>query len=329
MKPVPIYEQNYVIPNRDVDFKKRLRLGTLFGYIQDISSMHSENIGTGVAHLANDLGVAWVLMRMRVDILRSPMLYEEIKLTTWPQPAGKSLYDRDFTVVAADGETIVRGSSIWILMDLEKREFVREHILDYTYVDFPTERALSEKLGRIRMPEGAQPIFDREVRYTDIDYNGHMNNAKDIDVVMDCIGMDTLRNYEPTSIEVNYSNETRPGDVFTVYKDDSGLQGDGETAESVGAGRALHDGNDDGATEPVGGNDGVGSEATESAGDDDGVGGETAESVGAGRALHGGNTGLQTDGAGTGVIYVEARGDSAGKPDMNLFLAKVSLRKAR
>jgi acyl-ACP thioesterase len=226
MKPVPIYESNYSIPNRDVDFMKRLKLGALFGYIQDISSLHSENIGTGVAHLANDLGVAWVLMRMRADILRAPMLYEEIKLSTWPQPAGKALYDRDFTV-AAGGEIIVRGTSVWILMDLKKRELVREHILEYADIEFPAERALAEKLGRIRMPEGARRVFDREIRYTDIDYNGHMNNTKYIDIVMDGIGVDVLREYEPASIEVNYSNEIHPGEMLTLYKDDSALVSDG------------------------------------------------------------------------------------------------------
>jgi acyl-ACP thioesterase len=227
MEPVPIYESNYTIPNRDVDFMKRLKLGALFGYIQDISSLHSENIGTGVAHLANDLGVAWVLMRMRVDILRAPMLYEEIKLSTWPQPTGKALYDRDFTIAAADGEIIVRGSSVWILMDLEKRELVKGNILKYADVEFPTTRALTEKLGRIHMPKGARRVFDHEVHYSDIDYNGHMNNTKYVDIVMDGVGVDVLRDYEPASIEVNYSNEIHPGEILTLYKDDSALVSDG------------------------------------------------------------------------------------------------------
>jgi acyl-ACP thioesterase len=227
MEPVGKYETSYTIPNRDVDFMKRLRPGSMFGYFQDIASLHSENIGTGVEHLANDLGIAWILMRMRVDILRTPMLYEDVKISTWPMENCKILYDRDFTLEDSRGEIIVRGASAWILMDLEKRELVKEKRFDYMKADFPRERALPERLGRIRMPPGGKKIFDRYVTYSDTDYNGHMNNTKYIDVMMDSIGMDILRGYEPASIEVNYSRETRPGETLTLYKDDSLFKTDG------------------------------------------------------------------------------------------------------
>jgi acyl-ACP thioesterase len=220
-EPLGVYKTTCSIPNMDVDFMKRLRPGALFGYFQDIASLHSENIGTGVERLANDFGVAWVLMRMRVDILRTPMLYEDITLSTWPMEGCRIIYDRDFTLAAANGDIIVRGSSAWILMDLEKREIAKEKLFDYLKADFPTERALAEKLGRVRMPSSGERIFDRAVTYSDTDYNGHMNNTRYIDVMMDGIGMDILRKYEPASIEVNYSREIRPGRALTLYKDDS------------------------------------------------------------------------------------------------------------
>jgi hypothetical protein len=105
-------------------------------------------------------------------------------------------------------------------MNLEKRELVKGHLFDYLEADFPTERALAEKLGRIRMPDGGAPVFDRVVRYNDIDYNRHLNNTKYIDIFMDSIGLDVLKGYEPASIEVNYSNEICPGETLTLYKND-------------------------------------------------------------------------------------------------------------
>jgi acyl-ACP thioesterase len=245
--PLGRYELAYYIPNRDVDFMKRLRPGALFGYFQDIASLHSENIGTGVARLANDFGVAWVLMRMRVDILRTPMLYEDISLSTWPMECGKLIYDRDFTLAGANGDIIVRGSSAWILMDLKKREIVKGKLFDYPEADYPKERALAEKLGRVRMPSGGERAFARSVTYSDTDYNGHMNNTKYIDVMMDSIGMDVLKNYEPASIEVNYSREIRPGETLTLYKDESMFETEGaiyadarsESKENLFTGRII------------------------------------------------------------------------------------------
>jgi acyl-ACP thioesterase len=221
VKPIGRYNDVYSIPNRDVDFMKRLRPGAMFGYIQDIASRHSENLGVGVSRLAEGFGVAWVLMRMRVDILRTPALYENITLSTWPIVGGKLLYDRDFTLAGESGDIIVRGSSAWILMNLEKREIVKEKLFDYPEADYPQERALAEKLSRVRMPIAGERAFDRLVTYSDTDYNGHMNNTKYIDIMMDSVGMDILSNYEPETIEVNYSREIRPGETLTLYRDDS------------------------------------------------------------------------------------------------------------
>lgn len=217
MEPLGVYKINYTVPNRDVGFNKKLRPGALFAYFQDVASLHSENIGAGVERLDSEFGVAWVLMRMRVDILKMPELYDEIELATWPQDF-KVLYDRDFTLADSSGEVIVRSISTWIIMDLEKRELVRERKFDYYEADFPNERAIDKKLSRLHMPKDCRKIFEKEVGYSDIDYNGHMNNTKYIDCLMDSLGMDILREYEPASIEVNYSNEIGPGQRLGMYR---------------------------------------------------------------------------------------------------------------
>ncbi len=47
-KAVSIYQKKYHIKSNDVDFNKKLKLGSLFGYFQEIVSMHAGNLGVGV-----------------------------------------------------------------------------------------------------------------------------------------------------------------------------------------------------------------------------------------------------------------------------------------
>lgn len=215
-----ILEHKIVIPNRDVDINKKLRFSSLFAYFQDIACEHSGIIGADVDTLANEYGIAWILMRMRVEIIRMPSIYEEVLLSTWPI-GDKTLFDRDYTLTDIDGNSIVKCSSIWILMDLKKREIVKQRPFDFLPIEFPTHRALKVKPSKIKQPGEVSFCFKKEVSLSDLDYNMHLNNAKYLDYITDCLELETYRNFDIEVIEVNYSNEAKLGDMLSFYIDSS------------------------------------------------------------------------------------------------------------
>ena len=59
MKPLSVYQDNFTVEMRDVDFTGNLRLSTLFGYFQDVANRHSHNLGIGFARLCGNQ-VIWV-----------------------------------------------------------------------------------------------------------------------------------------------------------------------------------------------------------------------------------------------------------------------------
>ena len=63
--------------------------------------------------------------------------------------------------------------------------------------------------------------YKRTVRYSDIDINGHLNNVKYLDFIMDSFSLEEHRSLNVKSIEISYSNESLPGDTITIYKDTS------------------------------------------------------------------------------------------------------------
>jgi len=216
-----------------VDFKETLKLSTLFSFFQDVASLASINLGFGIHTLEQEHGVAWVLMRMRVDIIRNPVLDEEITIETWPLEPKKLEFGRDYLVRDRDGNIIIRAVSSWVIMDIKERKLKRAETIGITYPEIFTERAIDCKLGKLKHSGELDVSYKKVIGYSDIDFNGHLNNSRYVDYIMDCFDMDEHEKYDVTSIEVNFMNEALPGDEIVLYQDTSALDSNQVYVEGV------------------------------------------------------------------------------------------------
>ena len=216
-KAMPIYTMQRYITDTDVDIAQRLKPSAMFGMFQDIAALHAANLGASVAFLREEYGVAWILMRIRLEIDRFPMLAQDVIVETWPQEP-RALYERDYSIKGSDGETLVRAASTWIIMDIETREIKRSRFFDYFGIDMNTDRAIGRGVGRLKPEDGAELVYEKGIRFSDVDYNGHVNNAKYVDFVLDSFSFEEHRERELKAIEMHYINESGPGDVLGIRR---------------------------------------------------------------------------------------------------------------
>lgn len=214
-----VYKKNYHIDLRDVDFTKKLKLSTLFGYFQDSASLAAENLGAGIEILENKFGVAWVLTRIRVDIMRNPEWDEEIIIETWPLEPSKVEFDRDFLVKDQYGNTIIKAVSKWVIMDMIERKLRRSELIGLQFPEAHRERALNCKLEKLKDFGRLETAYHKVIRYSDIDFNGHLNNSKYVDYIMDCFPVEDYRSYAIQTIDLHFNHEAMPGDTLTLNKD--------------------------------------------------------------------------------------------------------------
>jgi len=215
MKPVPIYKINTSLESSDTDYFRELSMSSAFLYFQDIAAAHSENLGAGVKELKIKQDVAWIVMRMRVEVERMPGLDEEIIIETWPR-SGAPLYERDYRILSQSGETLVRATSIWIIMELESREIIKKHIVEYKKIEIHREKAVSTKLRQLRAPAPPEFNYKNKLRYTDIDYNDHVNNTKYVDYSYDCFPLDYHKKNRVKAFEINFINEGKYGETLDL-----------------------------------------------------------------------------------------------------------------
>jgi acyl-ACP thioesterase len=216
-----VFKKNFHIDLREVDFTKKLKLSTLFSLFQDIASEASADIGFGIETLDKKFGVAWILTRIRVEIGRIPSWDEEITIETWPLEPSKIEFDRDYLVKDKNGEIIIRAVSKWVIMDIKERKLRRTDLIGIKYPENITERAIDGKLGKLKAFGELVPAYDKVIGYSDIDFNGHLNNSKYVDYILDCFPVEDHLNYSIKTIDLNFNNEALPGETITLCKDTS------------------------------------------------------------------------------------------------------------
>jgi len=189
----------------------------MFGIFQDIAAAHARNLGADVRWLHDEKNLAWILMRIRLEIDSYPMLGQELIVETWPQDP-RALYERDYVIREESGEALVRSVSTWVIMNLGTREITRDKFLDYCGVETKKERAIDGGVARLKPLPNADTVYEKEINYSDLDYNWHVNNAKYVDFIMDAFPIEEYKKREVKAIEVHYINEVGAGEALLIRK---------------------------------------------------------------------------------------------------------------
>ena len=177
-----IFERELLLGSEHVDCFRRLRTSTLFELLQTLSIRHTEELGMG-RDKTLDRGLLWVIARQYVVIDRMPEYDERITLRSWPGETMRVLFPRYYEILSQSGETLVRGSAVWSLMDAKERTtaFPDEYGIEIAGVETGRELPYLTKLKAIETPNR----FDFTVPYSYVDLNGHMNNTRYFDLAED------------------------------------------------------------------------------------------------------------------------------------------------
>jgi acyl-ACP thioesterase len=212
-----IWTEQFTVRTWDVDRNNRLSPASLFNYFQEVAGNHATELGVGKDALLRG-NQAWILSRMTTLLYRRPGWGETITVRTWPRGTEKLFAIRDYDIIDGLGSTIAQGRSAWLLVDVEKLRPLRPQSLTEnlpTNTDMPAltdgARALTER------PE-LKAAGTRTAAYSDIDYNGHVNNARYIQWIQDMLDEAVLDTANHFRLDINYLAEIRPQETISLWK---------------------------------------------------------------------------------------------------------------
>jgi acyl-ACP thioesterase len=151
----------------DMDSRGRVRLDTIARYLQDVAIDDVQETGWGIPdHL-------WFIRSIRLAVLEPFLADREVELITWCNGIATIAAGRRWSVTGdAGGRAEV--DSVWIHLDPDERP-ARIDGFDL-YAGAAEGRSVSSKLVLPAPPEDAERVT-WQVRVTDIDRHGHVNNT--------------------------------------------------------------------------------------------------------------------------------------------------------
>ncbi|GHV87905.1 hypothetical protein AGMMS50267_02650 [Spirochaetia bacterium] len=213
---VDIWQETLPVRFGNIDRSDRLTLASIFDFFQEVAISHAEDLGVGREALARTRQ-GWVLSRMSVVVERRPKWQEPVVVRSWPRGAERLFAIRDYDIRDAQDRPIIRGRSGWLILDIDKRRPLRVQ---------PLIESLPPNDGLDALPGGAHSLEAREnliktgerrAAYSDIDYNGHVNNARYIQWVEDAAPPDLLEKADRLRFDINYLSEIKPGELIELW----------------------------------------------------------------------------------------------------------------
>ncbi len=216
------FENSKIIQAHEVDFTNLLRLDSLFIFLQDTAAAHADKLNLGYTALIKH-NYAWVLSWVKVEIYSLPGFGEEIIIKTWPKKKYKLYSLRDFLIYNRQKEIIIKATTAWLPININSKRIIDTSSLPAPINYQEKETALDELPEKISVMERGEFLFTRQMRYSDIDLNQHVNNIKYIEMIMDGFSKDQHEKLITKNITVNFVAESKYDDCIEVYKsfDDS------------------------------------------------------------------------------------------------------------
>ena len=211
------YEESFRLVTRDCDMNGCWRISAVLEAMQEAAGMHSMLLGCGRDELLKK-NMVWVLSRCELRMERYPRLGEKITVSTFPMPTRIYLFPRYYLFTDEHGDAIGKAGTLWLLLDTQTRRMlppgdVGRLIPDNTDLSVPMN--LPATVGQL---QGEEFVSEYSPVYTDLDVNGHVNNARYADWLCNSLGIDLMREYEPESVILNYNHEVMPEQRVVLRK---------------------------------------------------------------------------------------------------------------
>lgn len=208
-----VYTKSFLPTFADFDCKMNFKPSAILNYLQEVASKHGEELKIGREDLLKK-GIFWVLTSIRYVIDQKIVYNEPITVKTWPLAPGRIICDRDYLMEGAFGGKI-RASAEWCLLDVNSHRIVQTKAFDYGIDHFFAQESQITKTEKLRpFTETTMPVEQFTVKYSDLDYNFHTNNAKYGDYVLNSLQNDT----EIKEFHLQYVHECKLDDKISVYR---------------------------------------------------------------------------------------------------------------
>jgi acyl-ACP thioesterase len=212
-----IYTKDFFIRTTETDLYDIVRPSALLGYLQEMATSHAVLLHIDRDYLVEHYNACWILVRTWFRLLRPLKVGETLTISTWHRGAGGLTIYRDYDLYVGQ-EQVGEATAAWVIADLQSRKMLRPAAVENMASSPVPDTVKDKQLRLIKTPKERQICYQRTVRYSDLDVNGHMNNTKYADVLLDALSPEELSGRFLSELQLNYSQECKAGETMEISR---------------------------------------------------------------------------------------------------------------
>lgn len=209
-----LLEATYPLRACDFDCYQRLQPASVLDLFQDGAGRHSVEMGIGIEQLMAK-NLLWIVSTIYYEVVKIPKMYDEVTLRTWPLTPSMVVFPRDYILEDAKGNTLIKGTSQWAVIDKEKRKVAPAKGIYPEQLNCLEHRTFEDKLPRLRDFEPQGEGIRVTPTFSQLDCNGHVNNTKYANYVLDALHLP--KETPIRTFQIHYRKELLLGAPVTVY----------------------------------------------------------------------------------------------------------------
>jgi acyl-ACP thioesterase len=203
------FQITFPVRYQDTDPRLRITPTALVGIMQEAAILHSEAVGRGIDYLSSR-NLSWMIVQTRAQIKKPPAWRTPVRVTTWPSEMGRLLSRREFILSDEEGKPFLTATTLWALMNTQKRRVTRGPAEVGNAYSVFEERALDGPFRRPPHCENPQMEKSFIIRRWEIDFNGHVNNLRYLDWMLETLPDDIWEGYYICELNIRYQKEAGP-----------------------------------------------------------------------------------------------------------------------
>lgn len=208
--------KNIEVKYSEMDHNLTLKPFSLLNFLQDIASESAENLGFGYSFMSKN-NLAWFLIKYRMEFNEYPIGIYDLTLTTRPRGYNKLFAYRDFEILQ-DERLLGRIFSMWSIVDINVRTTIpiasviqnNENMQQYQKQESDLSFSKIKPIQHISLEK------EFEVRFNDLDVNGHANNGNYIIWAFEPLSFEYKTNKKIKTLDMMFKKEAKFGEKIVT-----------------------------------------------------------------------------------------------------------------
>ena len=214
------FKKEYEIGLEDIGKEDLATNIAILKKLEDIAEQNSAEVGIGVSFMQQNK-LVWLLLDWKINVIKRPKYREKIYVETWSHKMERCYGYREFEIYNENKELIVKGTSKWVLIDMERKRPIRvpdEYAVKYASYDkgYSVFGSEIEKIDET-LEDSFTFVHNYEVHRRDIDVNQHMHNISYLELAYEVLPFDVYKDNTFNNIRISYKKELKYGDVADCF----------------------------------------------------------------------------------------------------------------